>query len=178
MPDPAPDGQGVYLHTLQNKPATVVNRLSGASALAPDAAHCACVGDMLARMHLAGTDFPLHQPNLRGLTWWNETAPVILPFLEPAQAALLQGELAYQNHVAAGSAYAALPRGPIHADLFRDNVLFDKAAGTSDDRAGPALSGFFDFYFAGVDTWLFDIAVCLNDWCVNLATGERACRAP
>ena len=173
VPDPAPDAQGVYLHTMRNKPATVVNRLSGASALTPDAAHCACVGDMLARMHLAGTDFPLHQPNLRGLPWWNETAPVILPYLEPAQGALLQGELAYQNHVAAGSAYAALPRGPIHADLFRDNVLFDKPSGASDDRAGPVLSGFFDFYFAGVDTWLFDIAVCLNDWCVHLDTGQR-----
>jgi homoserine kinase type II len=173
VPDPAPDAQGVYLHTMRNKPATVVNRLSGASALTPDAAHCACVGDMLARMHLAGTDFPLHQPNLRDLPWWNETAPVILPYLEPAQGALLQGELAYQNHVAAGSAYAALPRGPIHADLFRDNVLFDKPSGASDDRAGPVLSGFFDFYFAGVDTWLFDIAVCLNDWCVHLDTGQR-----
>jgi len=169
VPDPAPDAQGVYLHTLQGKPATVVNRLSGASALAPRVAHCACVGEMLARMHLAGTDFPLYQPNLRGLPWWNETVPVILPFLQPGQAALLQGELAYQNHVAASSAYTALPRGPIHADLFRDNVLFDTPPG---DRTGPVLSGFFDFYFAGVDTWLFDIAVGLNDWCVDLATGQ------
>ena len=170
VPDPATDAQGVYLHTVQTKPATVVNRLSGASALAPDAAHCACVGAMLARMHLAGTDFAMQQPNLRGLPWWNETVPVILPFLDPDQAALLRSELAYQNHVAAGSTYAALPRGPIHADLFRDNVLFDPPAPGS---SVPVLSGFFDFYFAGVDTWLFDIAVCLNDWCVNLATGER-----
>ena len=111
---------------------------------------------MLARMHLAARDFSRRQPNLRGLAWWNETVPVVLPFVDPAQAALLKSELAYQNHVAAGSAYAALPRGPIHADLFRDNAMFD----------GDALSGFFDFYFAGVDSFLFDIAVCLNDWCV------------
>jgi homoserine kinase type II len=171
VPDPAPDGQGVYLHSVQDKPATVVNRLSGASALSPHAAHCACVGAMLARMHLAGADFPLQQPNLRGLPWWNDTVPVILPFLEPEQAALLRAELAYQNHVAAGSTYAALPRGPIHADLFRDNVLFDPPQDPSKRDAEPILSGFFDFYFAGVDTWLFDIAVCLNDWCVDLATG-------
>jgi homoserine kinase type II len=171
VPDPAPDTQGVYLHSVQDKPATVVNRLSGASALSPHAAHCACVGAMLARMHLAGADFPLQQPNLRGLPWWNDTVPVILPFLEPEQAALLRAELAYQNHVAAGSTYTALPRGPIHADLFRDNVLFDPPKDPSDRNAEPILSGFFDFYFAGVDTWLFDIAVCLNDWCVDLATG-------
>ena len=62
---------------------------------------------MLARMHLAGRDFELHQPNLRGLAWWNETMPVILPFLTPEQAALLQSELAYQNHIAAKAAYSA-----------------------------------------------------------------------
>ena len=61
------------------------------------------------------------------------------------------------------SAYAALPRGPVHADLFRDNVMFE----------GAALTGFFDFYFAGVDTWLFDVAVCMNDWCIDLATGSH-----
>jgi hypothetical protein len=60
-----------------------------------------------------------------------------------------------------------LPRGPIHADLFRDNVLFDSIDGH------PELTGFFDFYFAGVDTWVFDIAVCLNDWCINLDSGAH-----
>ena len=29
---------------------------------------------------------------------------------------------------------------------------------------GERLTGLFDFYFAGVDTCLFDMAVCLNDW--------------
>jgi homoserine kinase type II len=86
-----------------------------------------------------------------------------LPHLDPAQASLLQSELAYQNHIAQSPAYSALPRGPVHADLFRDNVMFE----------GEQLTGFFDFYFAGVDTWLFDLAVCLNDWCIDLPTGEH-----
>ena len=64
------------------------------------------------------------------------------------------------------SAYAALPRGAVHADLFRDNVMFD---GKPD---APRLTGFFDFYFAGVDTWLFDLAVALNDWAIDLPTGR------
>jgi homoserine kinase type II len=112
-------------------------------------------------MHLAGRDYNRRQPNLRGLAWWNETVPVVLPHVDPGQAALLRSELAFQNHIAASPAYAALPRGPIHADLFRDNVMFDV----------EQLSGFFDFYFAGCDTFGFDIAVCLNDWCIDLATG-------
>jgi len=170
VPDPAPDAAGIYLHRLKGKPATVVNRLSGKSALAPDASHCTAVGAMLARMHLAGLDFPLAQPNLRALPWWNETVPVVLPHVDAPQADLLRSELAYQNHVAASSAYHALARGAIHADLFRDNVLFDTGVDAPDPQGKPRLSGFFDFYFAGVDSWLFDIAVCLNDWCIDLDT--------
>ena len=163
VPDPQADRDGDILHTVCGKPAAVVNRLAGHSELQPVAAHCASVGEMLARLHLAARDFNRSQPNLRGLAWWNETVPVVLPFVGPEQATLLRSELAFQNHVAASSAYAALPRGPIHADLFRDNVMFQDGA----------LTGFFDFYFAGVDSWLFDIGVCLNDWCVDLATGAH-----
>jgi homoserine kinase type II len=126
---------------------------------------------MLARMHLAGKSFEMHQPNLRALPWWNETVPVVLPYLTPEQAALITTELAYQNHIATQSAYGALPRGPIHADLFRDNVMFESASSGQDGDALPRLTGFFDFYFAGVDALLFDVAVCLNDWCIDLPTG-------
>lgn len=163
VPDPAADEAGDILHKLCGKPAAVVNRLPGKSELAPGPAHCAAVGGMLARLHLAGRDYARSQPNLRGLPWWNETVPVVLPFLDADQASLIRSELAYQNHVAAGPAYAALPRGPVHADLFRDNVMFEEGR----------LTGFFDFYFAGVDTWLFDLAVCLNDWCIALDTGAH-----
>jgi homoserine kinase type II len=169
VPDPATNRDGDVLHQLSGKPAAVVNRLRGKSELRPQASHCARVGATLARMHLAGREFTHAQPNLRGLPWWNETVPVVLPFLENAQGALLQSELAYQNHVATLSAYGALPRGPIHADLFRDNVMFEPAQGGEDE---PVLSGFFDFYFAGVDSFLFDIAVCLNDWCIDLKSGQ------
>ncbi len=165
VPAPQADAQGTLVHTAAGKPAAVVTRLPGSHRLLPDAEHCRQVGDMLARMHLAGADFPLQQPHLRGLAWWAETAPVVLPHLAPAQATLLQDELAYQQQLAASAAGQALPRGPVHADLFRDNVMFDDTAG------GDRLCGFFDFYFAGTDTWLFDVAVCLNDWCCDVATG-------
>lgn len=156
VPEPVADAQGGLLHTLQGKPAAVVNKLPGHSNLAPQAAHCHAVGHMLARMHLAGRDFDLRQPNLRGLPWWNETVPVVLPHLSETQRNLIRAELAYQNHVAESAAYRALPSGPVHADLFRDNVMFE----------GERLTGFFDFYFAGHDSFLFDLAVCLNDWCI------------
>jgi len=163
VPDPSLDKSGAILHKLKGKPAAVVNKLRGSSQLQPTPVHCAKVGNMLARMHVAGQNFDLQQPNLRGLAWWNDTLPVLLPHVTPVQRSLLLGELAYQNHVAESSSYKALPRGVIHADLFRDNVMFE----------GDELTGFFDFYFAGCDTFLFDISVCLNDWCIDLATGQH-----
>ena len=162
VPNPQADAKtGEILLQVEGKPAAIVNKLPGKSQLAPQVAHCQSLGGVLARMHLAGKDYPRQQPNLRSLPWWNETVPVVLPHLEQPAAELLRSELAFQNHIAESSAYTALPRGPVHADLFRDNAMFD----------GDTLTGIFDFYFAGTDTWLFDIAVVINDWCIDLATG-------
>lgn len=162
VPGPIANTSGEILHTLCGKPAAIVTKLSGESNLAPEAVHCKSVGTMLARMHLAGRDFTMYQPNLRGLAWWRQTAPFVMPFLDGITATLLADEMRAQEDFAASAAYARLPHGPIHADLFRNNVMFE----------GEHLSGIFDFYFAGCDTWLFDIAVTVNDWCVNLETGE------
>lgn len=163
VPDPVQDREGRVLHRLKDKPAVVVSRLRGKSELNPSVAHCTAVGATLARMHLAGRDYGRYQPNLRGLRWWAETAPLVWPHLDAEQRALLTGEMDFQNHVAASQDYAALPRGPIHGDLFRDNVLFE----------GDRLTGILDFYFAGCDAWLYDIGVCLNDWCVDSDGGRE-----
>ncbi len=193
VPDPQADADGQILLALNGKPAAVVNKLRGGHQLAPDVFHCEQVGAKLARMHLAGQDFPLYQPNLRGLSWWTETVPVVLPYLSSEQAALITSELEFQQHLAASQSHAELPRGPIHADLFRDNVMFETVEppdlalharppeGVPPARERPVagsapgreqLSGFFDFYFAGVDSFLFDISVCLNDWCIDLDSGR------
>ena len=166
VPAPQPDAAGKLLHTLAGKPAAVVTRLPGSHRLAPGTAHARQVGAMLGHMHVAGADFPGRQPHLRGLDWWVNTVPEVLPRLDVPTALLLSGELAYQARIGASPEAAALPRGPIHADLFRDNVMFDETAG--EDR----LCGFFDFYFAGTDALLFDVAVCLNDWCIDHASGH------
>ena len=162
VPGPHADASGAILHTLQGKPAAVVDRLPGQHHLAPDNADCAAVGEMLARMHLATHDFAPQQPNLRGLGWWSQTIPVVAPYLTPAQRSLIESELAYQQHAASSAAHVGLPRGAIHADLFRDNAMFEHGK----------LTGLLDFYFAGVDSFLFDIAVCLNDWCIDLDSGR------
>ncbi len=162
VPAPIASNSGDILHTLHGKPASIVSRLHGHWQASPQPVHCAEVGAMLAKMHLAAQDYPLYQPNLRGLAWWNETTPIVLPFLSADNQELLRAEMHFQQALAASDLYHALPRGPIHADLFRNNVMFD----------GDRLTGFFDFYFAGCDTWLFDVAVTVNDWCIDLTSGQ------
>ena len=162
VPAPIANADGNILHQLNGKPAAIVSKLEGAYQAAPGVLHCAEVGSMLAKMHLAAQDFTIYQPNLRGLSWWRETVPVVLPYLDAETQNLLTTELQFQEAFAASANYAQLPHGPVHADLFRDNAMF----------VDTRLTGFFDFYFAGCDTWLFDLAVTVNDWCIDLRTGE------
>ena len=162
VPAPIANREGAIVNTLHGKPAAIVTKLHGDCQLTPQPVHCAAVGAMLARMHVAAQDFPIRQPNLRGIDWWNETAPVVMQYLSDSDKQLLTSEMAFQNAFAASDTFRQLQSGPIHADLFRNNVMFD----------GEQLSGFFDFYFAGCDTWLFDVAVTVNDWCIDLESGK------
>ena len=164
VPKPIENHQGEILFSLKGKPAAIVSKLPGISRLQPAAKHCALVGEMLAKMHLAGKDFPQSQENLRSLGWWQQTIPLVLPHVNSSQKGLLTNELATQEAFFASSNYDALPQGASHCDLFRDNVLFDP--NSSNDPREDQLGGFFDFYFAGTDKWLFDLAVTVNDWCL------------
>lgn len=164
VPKPLENQRGEILFTLKGKPAAIVSKLPGLSRLAPEVNHCALVGETLAKMHLAGKDFTPSQDNLRSLTWWKKTVPQVSPYLSATQKELLTTELATQEQFFASEAYASLPQGASHCDLFRDNVLFDPQSPS--DPSQDRLGGFFDFYFAGTDKWLFDLAVTANDWCL------------
>ena len=154
---PMPDEQGRYLRTLNGKPAALVQRLPGHNVEAPNPVQCAELGKAVGHMHVVGQDFPGRRDNPRGPHWWAETAAKVLPRLAPDAARLLEAELAFQRQ----HAHDALPRGVIHADLFRDNALF----------VGDRLTGIIDFYYACNDVLLYDVAVTVNDWCTT-DTGE------
>jgi len=165
VPKPIENRQGEILFSLKDKPAAIVTKLPGLSRLQPEAKHCSMVGEMLAKMHLAGKDFSRNQENLRSLGWWQETIPLVLPHLNASQKDLLTHELETQEAFFSSAAYDMIPQGACHCDLFRDNVLF--APQGEKDPADDQLGGFFDFYFAGTDKWLFDLAVTANDWCLG-----------
>lgn len=164
-PAPTPDRDGSLFAMLADKPAALVTRLPGHAVVEPSTLHCAAIGTALATLHDAGRSFAMHQENPRGIAWWEAAAVRVREFLTDAQIALLDDEMTMLSSTW-GATVKMLPQGPIHADLFRDNALFVDASG-----GVPVLGGIIDFYFAGCDAWLFDVAVCANDWCVDLASG-------
>jgi homoserine kinase type II len=128
---------------------------------------------MLAHMHRASSDFEPEHASSRGVDWWFSAADRIGPLLDDERREVLNDELRFQQALANENSYRTLPRGPVHGDLFRDNVLFSDARATSTAAARvDTLSGFFDFYFACTDAFLFDVAVCLNDWCIDRQAGS------
>lgn len=152
-PQPVANIADNLLARLNGKPASIVSCLSGKSLETPGTSHCARVGETLADIHLAGKTFPMRRPNPRGAAWWKATAQQVAPFLDAEAARLLNDEVRFQ----ALHRLQDLPSGVVHADLFRDNVLFD----------GERLGGVIDFYFACHDVWLYDVAIAVNDWCVS-----------
>jgi homoserine kinase type II len=151
-PAPEPDRSGTLWSVLNGKPAGLVSRLPGTPITIPDVAHCAAVGAALAQLHNASQRYRPRLTNRRGPAWWRQAARAVRPFLDADQNALLTAEIAFQT----GYAKANLPRGAIHGDLFRDNVLW------SDGR----VSGIIDFGFAATDFFAFDLAIAVNVWCV------------
>jgi len=161
IPCPAPiaDLSDRYVSSLNGKPAALVTRLKGRSLESPGVDGCAELGALLARIHLAGRSYAAFLDNPRGPKWWRFAAGAVRRFLDPGAQRLLDEELQFQ----ARYRFPDLPRGPVHADLFRDNALFE------DGR----ISGVVDFYFAGVDCLLYDCAVCANDWCLVDPRADR-----
>jgi homoserine kinase type II len=165
VPMPQTRRDGTRMALFDGKPAIIVSKLPGQWVKQPTTAHCELAATTMAQMHLAARNFESEQPNLRALPWWQATAPKLTEFLDGAQNDMLRQALDEQTELSASGELDSLPKGPAHCDFFRDNVLFTGAA------AEPVMGGVIDFYFAGCDHWLFDIAVAVNDWCIDRDSG-------
>jgi homoserine kinase type II len=154
-PQPVKDKRGGALSVLAGRPAAVISFLEGIWPRKPNVAHCAGVGGALARMHLAGTDFPMCRPNALSVSGWR-------PLFEQAASRADEVQIGLHDFIASELDYLesgvwpkGLPAGVIHADLFPDNVFF----------LGERVSGIIDFTFACNDALAYDVAICLNAWC-------------
>ncbi|MFW5425733.1 MAG: homoserine kinase [Methylophagaceae bacterium] len=151
---PASDKDGNYLKKLCGKPAALVMRLSGRGVDAVATLdQCQAIGDVLGKMHLAGKEFKPKRVTQRGHDWRQISANKLLSLLDDESADLLKSELVFQ----AQYAKLDLPFGMTHSDLFRDNALFN----------GDELQGIIDFYYACDEYLLYDLAVAVNDWCID-----------
>jgi len=164
LPVPAPqeNRSGALMSELKGKPAAIVTRIAGQWIEHPSPRQCGEIGALLARMHVAASDFENFQPNLRGLGWWKHALPQLEGCVDDTTFQLLAEEVIHQDSFARRADFERLPHGAVHADLFRDNVLWD-----GEER----IAGVIDFYFAGNTLWLYDLAVAMNDWCVNVPGG-------
>ncbi|MGB5901373.1 MAG: homoserine kinase [Xanthobacteraceae bacterium] len=153
-PQPVKTRDGTTLGVLAGRPAAIIDFLEGVWPRKPNVTHCTAVGQALAKLHLAGRDFPMTRANALSVKGWRpllDQAASRADTVQHGLKAFLTAELDYLE----ARWPSDLPRGIIHADLFPDNVLF----------VGEDLSGLIDFYFACNDILAYDVAICLNAWC-------------
>src|SRR5271169_5200923 len=153
-PQPVKTRTGKTLGKLAGRPAAMVTFLDGLWIRRPSAAHCAALGEALARLHIAGGDFPMRRDNALSVAGWRELFESRRERAHEVRRDLT-GIVAAELDALERDWPDGLPQGVIHADLFPDNVFF----------LGDALSGLIDFYFACTDTLVYDVAICLNAWC-------------
>jgi homoserine kinase type II len=152
-PAPMKMDSGEMLGELNAKPCVIVTKLRGAPRVKPTAADCRAAGRILAKLHVSAVDYDASMENWRGREWRETFAGQVAPKISGGENRLIAAENEYQamydDHT--------LPVGVIHGDLFHDNVLWD----------GEGNGGVIDFYFACDDVLLYDVAIAVNDWCVN-----------
>lgn len=155
FPCPAPAHTKAHrtLTRLNGRPAALVRRLDGNNVLFPSLVQCRAVGTTLGNLHVLAASFSGTRANERGAAWRVNTAQALQTQLDGDEKRLIQQELDSEAELN----WQALPQGVIHADLFRDNIMF------VEDR----LSAVIDFYYACNDALLYDLAVAVNDWCTE-----------
>jgi len=151
-PKPILKKNGTALSILKNKPALIVTCLKGKEVTNPEVNHCKAVGKSLAELHVKSANFVAQHQNTRDLSWIKKTAETLFNELPQDESKLLKEEILYQE-----KQNYKLPKSTIHGDLFKDNVLF----------LNDEVSGFIDFYYACTDYLILDVAIAVNDWCVN-----------
>jgi homoserine kinase type II len=154
-PQPVKNRRGEALAMLAGRPAAIITFLEGVWPRKPNVAHCAGVGQVLAKMHLAGRDFGMSRANALSVSGWRPLFDAAASRADELQHGLRDFISAELDHLESGVWPEHLPNGVIHADLFPDNVFF----------LGEKLSGVIDFTFACNDALAYDVAITLNAWC-------------
>lgn len=137
---------------LNDRPAVLMSRLKGAPLDNPNDQQASIIGLTLAKMHrLADSLSPAQAIHIH--QWCADLGDKLVPHLPEEEQQILQYNLQDTGQIA----WDTLPSGPIHADLFPDNALFE----------GDQLCGLIDFYHACSAPYLYDLCITLNAWCYD-----------
>ena len=151
-----PDRDGQILQTLCDRPACLIEFLSGISVTEPTAAQARSAGAALGQLHKAAEGFSGERANALGPAGWHRLADACgesLNDIAPSLHARVTQELDFLDaHWPSG-----LDRCVIHADLFPDNVLMQ----------GDTVGGLIDFYFSCTDLRAYDVAITHSAWCFS-----------
>ena len=153
-PTPLVGRDGEALRELAGRPAAIVSFLNGVWPRRPRPDQCGQLGDAVARLHIAGSDFALSRPNALSVAAWRPLFESCAGRADEVAPGLAE-EIAAELEVLERDWPRDLPAGVIHADLFPDNVFF----------LTNQLSGLIDFYFACNDSFAYELAILLNAWC-------------
>lgn len=150
---PVVDNLNSLYSPLNGRPAAIVGRVPGFVCSNPSIDKCHQIGTELARFHIAGLDFKCRRSNSRDLDWWLSVVEKLRFVLVASDLELIRKVIEeYQSFD-----LAKLPKGALHGDLFHDNTLFKN----------DCLGGIIDFDYACHDYFVYDIAITINDWCID-----------
>ena len=156
-PTPIQGRDGSTLRDLCGRPAALISYLDGVWPMRVQPFHCAGLGAALAKLHLAGAGFGLKRENALSFSGWRQLFDRSAEHADEVSPGL-RAEIEKELSIIEAAWPKGLPDGVIHADLFPDNVFFQR----------EKLTGLIDFYFACNDLLSYDIAICLNAWCFEI----------
>ena len=154
-PKPLRTINGNYLIKLKNKTASIVSFLEGKDKEKLNPKNCYEIGKIIARMHLVTKKMKIFRKNSMGI---KNLDPLLKSIkFKSNKSNNLKKFLVNNLKTIKKNWPKKLPNGIIHGDLFIDNIFFKK----------NKLSGVIDFYFAGNDFFMYEIAICINALCFD-----------
>ena len=154
-PKPLRTINGNYLIKLKNKTACIVSFLEGKDKEKLNPKNCFEIGKIIARMHLVTKKMKIYRKNSMGI---KNLDPLLKSIKFKSNKSNNLKKFLVNNFKNIKKNWPKkLPNGIIHGDLFIDNIFFKK----------NKLSGIIDFYFAGNDFFMYEIAICINALCFD-----------
>ncbi len=155
-PAPVKNNNNSTITNFNDKKLMIVSFLEGKakSNLSPE--NCKAIGIETAKMHELTKNFKIKRHNDLSINSWRSLFDTVKDQCSTLHKDL--PKLIEENLNSVEKNWPKdLPKGIIHADLFHDNIFFNK----------DKFSGIIDFYFSCEDFFAFEIAICFNALCFD-----------